>query len=415
MALLLLGGALAGCLKGPQDDVVEAASVNVTNITAPEGRGPIVAFEETNKTEEGAGGVDHHHDLWNGQSRIVIFETPAMMQPAPGTDGVSATFRPPQGTFVFEGTATVEFTLQNPRRHACEPLVTFGGRFYCTDYVGEDRPAAPPVPDPNPPAGLKLRYKHASTVEWIDAGEIVWGAPTIIKVMQPTETDMPHATSSVWEFQVESPNAYDNTLAFDAKAELVRGEGDVPLWPGHPLFYDAETPYRVVVDNAPGRSCGSSYAQLGCTLAADDVEPIAPTKLISYGTRTLHVWLNITRADLPSPATSPTVWFLYHRNATGETNITNIFDEEGHGVAKKEHYWVLPVDDGSMDSPYADGSRWEFELGGSLTPPVGSACYGGCTDWYAEYTLTVIATPEELAPEAYHMYCLDPDAWCGEA
>ena len=413
VVMLFAAGAFAGCLRGAEEDVVETATTEETNVAAPEGRGTIVAFEETNRTEDGFEGVDHHHDMWMGATRLVIFETDAMMGPGVGTSGARATFRPPQGTFVPEGTATIEFTISNPTRHVCEPLVTFGGRFYCTDYLG-GLPAAPPVPDPAPPQGLKLRYKHASTAEWIDAGEIVWGGPTLIKIMQAIETDMPHATSSVWEFQVESPNSNDNTLSFHAKAEAVRGEGVIPLWPGHPLFYDEDTPFRVVVDNALAKACDSGLSNTGCLLAGEGVEPVVPSKLVSYGTRTLHVYANITRADFPNPATKPSVWFLYHRNATGQNNITNIFDEQTHGIETLQHYWVLPVDDGSMDSPYADGSRWEFEIGAAFTPPAGSSCYGGCADWSAEYTLTVIATAEQLAPEAYHMYCLDPDAYCGE-
>ncbi|HUR67792.1 MAG TPA: hypothetical protein VM370_00980 [Candidatus Thermoplasmatota archaeon] len=412
LGLLVL---LSGCIKGG-DDTAQTAAVNTTDIVAPpEGRGAVVAFEETNMTESGSGGVNHHHDLWNGRGRVVIFETHAMMDPS---DPV-AQFQPPQGTFVYEGTGTIEFTISNPTRHACEPVITFGSHFYCTDYLGGG-PAGPPVPDPNPPTGLKLRYKHASTSEWIDAGELAWGAPTVIKITQAIETDMPHATSSVWRFQVESPNQQDSTLQFDAKAEIVRAEGeDIPLWPPHPLFYDADRTTRVVVDNVAAESCDSGLTATGCTGAGEAAGPVKPTKLISYGTRTLYVWANVSAIKNTNPATAPTAWFLYHKNATGVTNITNPFDFANYGIEKKELAWVLPVDDGSMDSPYADGSRWEFELGASYTSPDNpvrrQSCYGGCADWDATYTLTVHASSLELAPDQYHLYCLDPDVYCGEA
>ena len=42
-----------------------------------------------------------------------------------------------------------------------------------------------------------------------------------------SQTDMPHATMSLWEFQVISPHEQDVTLVFTAKAELVKGEGEV--------------------------------------------------------------------------------------------------------------------------------------------------------------------------------------------
>lgn len=418
VALLVVA---SGCIGREAPDELDGAQAEDAGLVgAPEGRGPIVAFEETNRTESGAGGVDHHHDLWNGQGRIVIFETPAMMEPFPDDNSRAiAEFQPPQGTFIFEGTATVEFTISNPRRHVCEPLVTFGGHFYCTDYVGEGNPAAPPVADPNPPAGLTLRYKHASTNEWIDAGELAWGSPTPIKITQPIETDMPHATSSVWRFQVESPNGQDATLLFDAKAEIVRAVGEViPLWPPHPLFYTPEETTRVVVPGVAAAACDNGFSQTGC-IGSDEVEPVVPEKLVSYGTRTLHVWANVSELVMPNPATAPSAWFLYHRNATGQNNITDPYDFAKYGIDKRELLWVLPVDDGSMDSPYADGSRWEFELGASFTSPdnpagVRRSCYGGCADWSVSYTLTVHAASVELPAEGYHLYCLDPMVYCGE-
>jgi len=227
---------------------------------------------------------------------------------------------------------------------------------------------------------------------------------------------MPHATSSVWQFQVVSPNSYDVTLKFKAKAEIVRAEGEIPLWPGHPLFYTEEKPSRVVVENVAAKACDAGLSNTGCVLAGE-VEPVVPSKLISYGTRTLFVWANVTKLNAPNPVTAPSVWFLYHSNATGRTNITNIFDAENYGIEKRELLWVLPVDDGSMDSPYADGSRWSFSLGASYTPPsnpVLPACYGGCAEWSAEYTLTVIASSIELPADQYHMYCLDPEVYCPE-
>lgn len=417
--LLVLPALLAGCIGGePVTDAGMLVNQTSLNTTAPDGRGRLAAFDEVNETESGAGGVDHHHDLWNGLSRVLMFEAPAMMDPSPDDQGrATAVFRPPMGKFVFEGTASVEFTINDPERHACEPLITFGGRFYCTDYVGEGAPAAPAVADPaGGPAGLKLQYKHASTVDWIDAGELQWGTPLAIQIRDPQETDMPHATSSVWQFQVVSPNRQDTTLKFTAKAEIVRAEGVIPLWPPHPLFYTEDRPSRAVVEGVAAKACDGGLTGSGCVLAGE-VEPVVPTKLISYGTRTLFVYANVTKMTATNPATAPVSWFLYHTNASGRVNITSPFDQENYAIEKRELLWVLPVDDGSMDSPYADGSRWEFDLGASLVTPENPtgrqfSCYGGCAEWSAEYTLTVIASSIELPPKAYHMSCLDPDTYC---
>ena len=408
LALLLL----AGCI-GPEDATDAGTLVNtssVDNFTAPDGRGNLAAFDETNRTEEGSGGVDHHHDLWGGKSRVVLLEAAAEMNPRSDSQNRAwTTFRPPQGKFVWEGTESVEFTISNPRRHACEPLFTESGRYYCTDWAGQ--PLAPAVPEPNEgPAGLKLRYKHASASDWIDVGELTWGAPLPIQVTQPIQTDMPHATSSLWEFQVVSPNPQDVTLVFDYKVELVRGPVDIPLWPGHPDFY-AEKPAREVL-NKPVVSGRPGYGGHGAAIVPPEAGPAKPDRLISYGTRTLHVWANISDYQAPNPATAPSTWYLYHINATGRANITNPFDFESYAIDNKALYWVLPVDDNGMDSPYADASRWSFELAGAYTPPAGPTFYDGLANYVVKYTLVVHASSEVLPPEEYHMYCLQADDYC---
>lgn len=410
MSALLLAGCFGGGEPISSQVIDDGTSMNAT---VPTGRGPIAAFEETNKTEEGAGGLDHHHDVWQGRERVLFFEGPAMMAPRPdGQNRAISTFTPPQGSFVYEGTGSIDFTIANPKRHACEPFVTESGRFYCTDWIGQ--PGVPPVDDPlGGPSGLKLRYKHAIAKEWIDVGELKWGVALPIQIKLPIESDMPHVTSSLWAFQVVSPNPYDATLTFDVRVELVRGPEGIPLWPGHPDFY-ADNPVRVVVDKRDAVSARGGYAGHGAAIVPKDAGPVQPDKVVSYGTRTLYVWANITDYQAPNPATAPRTWYLYHMNATGRANITNPFDFENHAIEKKEHFWVLPVDDNSMDSPYAEASRWSFELAGAYTPPAGPTFYDGFASYAVKYTLVVHASPVELAPEEYHMYCLQSGDYCPE-
>lgn len=399
VAAVFLGAGLAGCI-GNDDDAPGAVAdgTNKTGVTdvPPDGRdGKIVAFEETNATEEGVGGVDHDHDYWAGRARVVMFEREAWMEPYPDDQNRAySTFTPPQNTFVYEATASIEFTIANPERRLCPYGGTLDGEYVCSDYQTGTR-----LPDPNPPAGLKLRYKHASTIEWIDAGELTWGTPLVIKITDPRQTDMPHATSSLWEFEVVSPNAQDVTLYFDAKAEMVKGDADIPMWPGHPNFY-AERPTREVLNVPDAVSCDGSLCQAG----DEEKMEIYAQKLISYGTKSLHVWVNITEVQSAEPVTAPSNWFLYHVNATGRDNVTNQFDEASKADVKS-FYWIFPVDDNAMDSPYADGSRWWFRLGGSVTTPVIS-CYENCGNWRAKYGIVIHATNEVLAPDQYTMYCL---------
>lgn len=408
LALTLFAPALAGCIGGGDDDgSIDSATTEQggANTSSPTGRGSIVAFEETNKTEEGAGGVDHHHDYWEGRDRVVIFEQNEKMHPMAARNTASyeavATFRPVPGAMIYEATERVEFTITNPERHVCEGEDTFDGDYICTDnFFG-----LPNAPDPaGGPAGLTLRYKHASTATWVDVGDIAWDTPVVIKITNPVQTDMPHATSSLWEFQVASPNKHDTTLTFTAKAEIVRGADDIPLWPGHPDFY-AEGPHRVVLRGSGLVAGDPGLYGHGAALVPAEAGPVAPERLISYGTRTLYVWLNITDVQAANPATAPNNWFLFHANSSGVDNITDAFDTEGHAFDKREFSWTLPVNDAGMDSPYSDESRWRFMLGGSLTTTL-VACYADCANWAATYDLVIHASSEALPFDAYDWNCL---------
>lgn len=407
LSILMLGVTLTGCLSGDDDapQPLDAGRDDGFNTAAPEGRGRLVAFEETNATEEGIGGIDHHHDYWQGRERVVVFEQEAEMLPlssrraAAGYEAV-ATFRPELGAMIYEATDTVEFTIQDPKRRACEGEVLVGGQYVCTDWV------VPRIDDPiGGPSGMSLRYKHAATTDWIDVGELVWGTPLPIKVTNPIQTDMPHATASLWEFQVKSPNQHDTTLTFTAKAELVRGNADIPLWPGHPEFYLERTERIVLARSAVSADAGA-YGH-GAAIVPAGAGPVHAERLISYGTRTLFVWANITDVNAPNPATAPTAWYLRYWNATGWDNLTNPFDVTNHPVEQREHLWVLPVDDNGMDSPYADGSRWRFELMGALTR--GASCSSGCANWVANYEITVVASSIELEYDDYSWYCTRDD------
>lgn len=410
----LLGVYASGCI-GAKDPVTAANFTNktpTTNATCFDSCTKIVAFNETNKTETGAGGVDHTHDYWAGKSRMTIMTRPVAMRPAGATSSVAykavTDFHPPQGAFVYEGTASVEITLTSPTRHACVwEAGTLGGYPYCTDTINNLTPApnVPPIADPTGgPSGLTLRYKHASASDWLDGGPIVFDKPLSIKVTDPKQNDMPHVTSSAWEFEILSPNEQDRTLSFTVKVDLVRGVGPIPLWPGHPNFY-ADNHARTVLDTEAVACDGST----SCALPdAKDAKPVKAQKLISYGTRTLYVWINISSVFDPNPALAVDNWFLWHWNTTGRDNITNPFDKTTHGATIMKHAWILPVDDNGMDSPYADGSKWTFQLGGALYK-AGLSCYGGCADWYAKYHITVIATDKALDVKDYDWQCLRDD------
>lgn len=376
--LALVGaGLLAGCL-GKGQDAVEAAEAEGAqgNVTLPEGRGPILAFEETNRTEQGAGGIEHHHDYWEGRTRVLLLEKSAAFGiVTPGSRSWDEV-RPDPEALVYEGTATIDVTLTKPMRASLDdPL-----------------PATPPT----------LFYRHAAAADWIQVGAATWDTPLPIKVTDPAQTDMPHATYSLWQFRVETTDPMMSDVTFGFKAEIVRGEGEIPLWPGHPDFY-AETQQRRVAD-ADARTAQNGLAGDVSPVEAVD-GTVAPEKVVSYGTRTLYVFLNISTFEVTNPLDQPTNFFLWFHNASGTWNTTNIFDAEKYPATKMEHLFVLKVADAGMDSPYAAASRWGFELGAAFMQGVPGgprvSCYSGCATWSSEYHVTIIATPEVLADDAY--------------
>jgi hypothetical protein len=168
------------------------------------------------------------------------------------------------------------------------------------------------------------------------------------------------------------------------------------------------------VFSGPGASgAGSSAA----TLSSKDNVPTQPQKLISYGTRSVYVWVNVTDYAASNPALAPVSWYLWHTNASGVSNITSPFDATNHSIDKKEHFWILPVNDTDMDSPYQDHSRWQFQLRGSYATPENPApatvpkwdqfsCYAGCADYAVKYTITVKAS-DVVETGRYSVFCED--------
>ena len=242
----------------------------------------------------------------------------------------------------------------------------------------------PGAPDPAPPGSLRVEVQHAASAAdaWVPAGDARWDAPLVVAVEDATWTDMPHASASLWAFRFRSAAAQDQSLTFDAVVTLVRAAGEVPEWPPHPDFY-AEERARVVLEGA-----GSSREAPGAPFA---YEGAVPTRLVSSGTRTLIVHVNVTGLE---GALKPTHWTLQFHNASGRYwNLTE-WVEAGTTTDRAQLTWVLPVDENGMDSPYAPGSRWELVLRGTM-----GNCLGGCAVYDASYEVRAIAT--DAAAEAY--------------
>lgn len=375
-APLLVLALLAGCLGGAGEEapaaVGEAVNASAgTPLAPPDNRsGGFAAFEETNATTVGA----HRHDAWQGRTRVEILRERVGMALSGDRDAV-AVARPPEGDafLVFEGAGSVEVVLSRPERRACETAAVVNGEFVCT----------PGVPDPAPPAALAVEVQHAASDpdEWLPVGEAAWGAPLVVPVEDATWTDMPHATASLWAFRFRAPDAHEATLTFEAAVTIVRAEGEIPEWPGHPDFY-AAGPERVVMEARATTRDG---------LLGFETGDVTPQRLVSWGTRTLAVHVNVTRVE---GLARPTHWALQFHNASGRFWNMTEYAAAGTTVDRTSLTWLLAVDENGMDAPYAPRSRWEVALRG-----VAGNCVGGCADYVVEYEVRVVASREPA--EAY--------------
>lgn len=399
---LVLALLLAGCFGADEEPVTSATTTSPTTEgprdQPPDGReGRIAAFNETNRTENGTAGLDHTHDYWAGRERVTLMEGRVGMRAATMTRVSTARLTMPAEALVYEGTGQVEVTLSAPERRACTNVYDAKG------WVCSDRAAGAPDVTGGP-VNVHLLVRDAASTEWVDAGVVAWGKPIVIPITDPKQTDMPHATSTLWGFVARAEDATLDTLTFHAKVDAVRSTlPDIPEWPGHPDFY-ADSPTRVVLQTSAKTK--ESGPLLLVDPASSQLSLIPPEKLISYGTRTLHVFVNITEFKSDNPALHPTSWVLAWSNSSERLRGTS---DENHTGAVKEHLFVLPVNDDGMDSPYASASRWrfglygEFELG-AKTPNgyVGVlGCTGLCSVYEVSYDITILASSVALPPEAY--------------
>lgn len=376
--------ALTGCIRGeePAPADAEPAATNDTAVdaTLPDNRGESSGLKETNKTEEGAGGIEHKHDYWKGQEQVVVFNEPICLSSTPlypdgeGSQPKSVAYvKLPNTTLVYEGTDRVEVVFGAPRT-----------AFECVS--GE-------TDAPNPPA-ISIQYRSAADAEWRPPMPATPGTPVVIDVA-PEMTDMPHSVSSLWVFRVTTDRPAPVIVPMTITAYKGR---DVVDWPGHPDFYADNKTSRIVLQKhvttkMSGIMEGILYDGGGTW--------VTPEKLISYGTTKLEVIANVTKitSQMGTPATG---YFLEVHNATiigPEITFGERFSDADRSNDLKSYNFSIPVDPAGMDGPYQPQSRWGFRLMATFAnvgvpngPGVGIC--PGCYPYDIEYDLTVIAIRE---------------------
>ena len=419
-SLVLFGATLAGCIGKPEDEPVDTQETPDANNTfldanetteAPDGRGELAAFKETNRTETGTGGMMHAHDYWQGETRKLVTHLESGLIPLPlfpckgdgCTVGSGDTYPPgtaiadydiPEPGLVYEGTAQLELLLNYKRPPGAASCVEGA----CTPDVE------------HPAVTVNFDYLTAADEprQFRTGGTLQVGQPFLIPV-KPTEADMPHQTKSLWVFRVYSsePTWFEWNITITA----VKGT-EVVNWPPHPDLY-AEKSERTVFE---GPVHLESKGTLDSNLYGSDAGWVNPERILSWGTERIEVEVKDVTLTTQTPGVTPAYFLMEYHNASkppllghGTQYGGRLRDEGSDGTVYK---FVIDIsnDHQSYDTPYGTKSRWGFRFVPQFDQ-TGAACVDdsflqqilvGCqvVPWSIDFTMTIKAYGHSTASEA---------------
>jgi len=379
---VLLASASAGCILGDDGDAVApAASGNGTSqgtvlenqTAAPDGRGDLAAFKESNATEsEGVGAMEHKHDYWGGETRKVIADFPAGLIPIPllpegkAAGTAIADFDLEAPNVVYEGTKQLEVVFSN--------VTVWGGTLVEAAGAGK-------APD-HPAISIYVDYLTAmdDPGQFRAAGQAQPDQPLIIPV-DPQQADMPHQEKSLWVFRIYTGEA--NAWTFNVTITAVKGY-DVVDWPPHPDLY-RDRPTRSVFEGAVSGEYTGDAANF---LYGDDANWVYPDRIISYGTDSVEVLITRGAWNAQTPEPAADEFELQFTNASYIPKVGNGDPAGGHlqddGTDGSSYRFIVPVDPAGFDTPYGTASRWGFRFVPTSEP------YGRMP-WSHDYTMTILA------------------------
>lgn len=401
--MLLVVGGLAGCVGAkvePTEDVETKAADNVidenVSTSAPDGRGEISAFKETNKTEVGSGGEMHSHDYWGDKTRLELLSQTMWFIPLPawpcrsGTAPSGDCYNPgtsiadidiPEPTLVYEGTGAVEILFKD----------------FCVGPTGRSifgAPATPCVPNPQVKMGFDYLTSADEPGQWRTYGFVEEGVPVIIPV-KPEEADMPHQAKSFWLFRIYTE--YATSVMFNFTVTAVKGNAVVD-WPPHPDLYADKSEREIL--NGPFTTDTRGWADFWIT--GNDGSWVHPERVISYGTERVEVF--VTKKSFSAAnglPIEPDYFYLDYHNASFISKMGNgdlvggrIVDEGSDGTT---YHFVIPVTAYDMDTPYGTKSRWGFRFAARFSedtcPGIDPSIEQGC-QWFPytlDYDMRIVA------------------------
>lgn len=383
LAALILGATFAGCLGGedaptdvaPQgDDDADDGVLDVNDSTqAPDGRGDISAFKETNRTEMGSGGMEHKHDYWQGRDRVNIAYIDSGLIPFPLMPCKKESCTLGDAETYPAGTAIADYDI--PTRDGGDYLILEGSKqveftlLEATDEAG------------NPHPNLHVMFDYLTTKDepgaFRQGGELKLNEPFVVPI-QPTEADMPHQTKSLWVLRIYS--AEPNAFGFNISVDVVRGY-DVVDWPPHPDLY-ADRTERILFDQSVTLE---SKGTVDFNLYGRDGGWVRPERIISYGTDRIEITISDVKFEGQdgAPAVGSRGFVLEYHNASKPPLMGNgaqygdrLEDPATDGATW--HYTLdISNDPQSYDTPYGQSSRWGFRFVPKYEDEDGTICPKG--------------------------------------
>lgn len=320
LAVLLVAVALAGC--------AEDASPAPAAPSTPETILVTEANDVASLANESFMMAAHQHDYWQGKDRLVILD---VTQETEGTwfgEYLPFVFVPEDGVVVPQGTARVEITIS---------WVDGEQSFYSS-----------------PEVAVKTAADHEThAVGPVSSGD------TVTVETGAEHADLPHQGISAWAFEWR---LYAGLLPTDAvpgihwageitvHVEAVRGL-EIPVYPPHPdLWGGAET--ILLFEDSPGFGVWfGDVDRWSCFLECPWRHRPANGTVVPFDTAAVEIVFE-PGADNPTQ-----IGVKFHGADTRAWQ-----DLEPASVEGKKQTFVIPVEPGMGDSPYASQSVWEVAI-----------------------------------------------------
>lgn len=319
------------------------------------------------------GHMPHMHDYWSGRERVTLFDDAiesgaggdlflAFSGATGGQVGV-VPWRLPDNATVMEGTGQMELTATWD-----DPTVT----------------------------SLAVRHRIGVRGEWSAPVPLPQAKTTLLPIT-PDMTDMPHMSTSRWEFvfaPAEAPGALLGT--FELRVDIVKVR-DIMLFPGHPELFEGQ-PEKVIHDSEHEHTEVSYPMRVPNLVTRGEFgeKTVTPEQLVPMETKAMRVEVEVLEASA-SPGEVAEIRFFFHGADTSFYGHPTVLPLEG-SFEEGRLVYQFPVSHEQTDSPYGKESQWLFfvEPATKFTGAEQEPTAGGVTDVSIKYRLKAIAYDHEL-------------------